>query len=62
MALTEICLRRLGMTSKAVKFQKKILKEMTHFIMTKKGVLKEGWNYRMEFKKLGVDKEQGGHQ
>ena len=43
MPVTEICLRRLGMSLEAVKFQTKILKEMTHFIMTNKGVSEESW-------------------
>ena len=41
MPVSEICLRRLGMTVEAVKFQTKILKMMTHFILTNKGVSEE---------------------
>ena len=53
MPVSEICLRRLGMTGKAVKLQTKVLKMMTHFILTNKGVSEECWQYSQEFKIFG---------
>ena len=47
------------MTGEAVKFQTKILKMMTHFILTNKGVSEECWQYSQEFKIFGSGQGTG---
>ena len=59
MPVSEICLRRLGMQGDAVRFQTKILKKMTHFILTNKGLSEESWQYSQEFKIFGSGQGTG---